>query len=498
MRRYDPAEELPRTRDERGLHRHHARRDAGAFARRLAIVAFVLAGVCFYYLYLRYDRGDFAAELRGTAAGALFSSADPRGDKASRWEHLDWMAPKKRSTLHRNFLFHPETNQWQRKERRVSCGNPEADEAIALGADQMYRHLSNAYIHPVRDLKMPLSNFRRAMEIAPECATARINWCIVQTAAVESPVLDLQQCAKLMSAVPETSSLRSKALLWQGLTTEQLGNSQSAHELYHSAFARDPSLARWYFGKPANHWKETQRPCAFFRDQRLKHPDAIKLQQRTLRRLLMYAEFAQFFGGYSHYTKDDADAFIDLWYTHVRHMIPPYVVRVLQECYRGFVRMGALKFNDIQSKRWYHYNDPVVRFLSSTYNDFVTRVSDMPTKITYTYMGAYPGGSQLPPHVDRAQCEWTLSVAIDVNPGDQVCALGIKKEPKKLSKERSHGKNTKPDDPSKMLYVYPHQGDGILFRGRGLVHWRDPIPDHMNCTNLFLHYVLEDHVGKQD
>eukprot|EP00756_Hemistasia_phaeocysticola_P057742 Hpha_TRINITY_DN34351_c0_g1::TRINITY_DN34351_c0_g1_i1::g.109552::m.109552 len=514
MRRYDPASEdlpvvgpaaAPQAPTVTAATRP-ARRDAGSFARRVAVLLLSVIGVLVYYcaLLLRPPAPQAGVEKQPAGGNGFWDVSafrQDRGDRASRWDHLDWLPPKSRSKLHTDFPSQrKETPQWDAGERKISCGVPEADEANRLGADMMYRHLSHAYIHPVKDLKQPLAVFRRGLKAAPECATSRVNYCIVAMAnAADSALLDvMEECRAYLDGVPPHSPLRAKALLWMGLIAEQLEKAHEAHDLYHAAFAKSPVLARQYFGKPPGHWKQTQRPCTFFRDARMANQEARKIQKKTLRLLLMYGEFAQYFGWHQHYTKQDADDFIDVWYTHVRHMLPPWVVKVLQDCYRGILAMGALKFNDVQSKRWYHYNDPVVRFLSSTYNDFVSHVSDQPTKITYTYMGAYPGGSQLPPHVDRAQCEWTLSVSIDVNPSDQVCALALKKEPKRLSKERSHGKNTKPTDPAGIQYVYPHQGDGILFRGRGLVHWRDPIPEHMNCTNLFLHYVLEDHVGKQD
>merc|ERR1712048_941618 len=109
------------------------------------------------------------------------------------------------------------------------------------------------------------------------------------------------------------------------------------------------------------------------------------------------------------------------------------------------------------------------------------------------------GGSRLPPHVDRAQCEWTLSLSIDVNPSDETCPVSAVKQPKKLTKEKSFGaKNAKPKDPEKYMTVYAHPGDAAIFRGRGLVHWRDTIPDKMNCTNVFLHYVREEYMGRQE
>eukprot|EP00659_Diplonema_papillatum_P006550 gene6550-10004_t len=81
-----------------------------------------------------------------------------------------------------------------------------------------------------------------------------------------------------------------------------------------------------------------------------------------------------------------------------------------------------------------------------------------------------------------------MSVAVDVNPAEETCPIGARLQPKQLTKSKSVGTNDKPSDPKKAGYLYPHIGDAVLFRGRGIVHWRDEIPEGMNCTNIFLHW----------
>eukprot|EP01062_Namystynia_karyoxenos_P030435 TRINITY_DN22739_c0_g1_i1.p1 TRINITY_DN22739_c0_g1~~TRINITY_DN22739_c0_g1_i1.p1 ORF type:complete len:540 (+),score=152.19 TRINITY_DN22739_c0_g1_i1:155-1621(+) len=469
-----------------------------------ALVAVPTAVVLGYYMLLapRESEGTWEVGI-GSAppppdAGSWLGWQSSAGG-VSRWGHLDWMPSRRKDETHKDFdSARAQTAAWREGERRLPCeGSDNATAEVREGAEKMHRHVSLAYVKPVTDPAEGQRHFRAALRAAPKCSSARLNYCISVMAQPEVTT-EFGDCIAMLSAIPDASPLKAKSLLYRGFFKELLDKGIEAHDLYHKAFELDPRLARIYWGKPRTHWAQQKRPCTFFADPRMKNAEARVLQLRTLRKLLFFSEFTEHFGGYTHYTKEEAVQFLDVWYTMIRNLVPPYALRALQECYRGYIELGALKFNDVQSKRWFHYNDPVVRFISATYNSFISMVTDQATKSTYTYMGAYPGGSELPPHVDRAQCEWTMTVSVDVNPADQVCPVGVRKEPKKLSKVKSFGKNVKPDDPDKSVYVYPHPGDAVLFRGRGMVHWRDRIPEHMNCTNFFLHYVLEDYEGKMD
>jgi hypothetical protein len=38
-------------------------------------------------------------------------------------------------------------------------------------------------------------------------------------------------------------------------------------------------------------------------------------------------------------------------------------------------------------------------------------------------------------------------------------------------------------------------GDALLYRGRELVHYRNPLPEGHHSSSIFLHYVRENFTG---
>lgn len=143
-------------------------------------------------------------------------------------------------------------------------------------------------------------------------------------------------------------------------------------------------------------------------------------------------------------------------------------------------------------RRYTSYNDPVARFLLATHIGIPKRITDLPLIATYTYMGGYVGSekSDLAPHTDRPQCEFTASVSLDISPTDAECPLGLNPvvmHPDNLKLTGIVHRETGPED--QQVYVYPRMGDALLFKGRHLVHWRKPIAPGVNCTNVFLHHV---------
>lgn len=86
---------------------------------------------------------------------------------------------------------------------------------------------------------------------------------------------------------------------------------------------------------------------------------------------------------------------------------------------RDIVAMRAVRQGDTANElstysiRYYHHNGAAERFLSAQFSEFISRFADYPIRGTFTYFGAYPGGSTLEGHVDREQCEFVLDIAVD-------------------------------------------------------------------------------------
>jgi len=102
-------------------------------------------------------------------------------------------------------------------------------------------------------------------------------------------------------------------------------------------------------------------------------------------------------------------------------------------------------------------------------------------KPSYCIVATYPRGASLPKHVDRPQCDFTLSVLVDYDglaDGDDA--------PWPLELDL-------PDGTTRA--VTWGAGDGLLYRGADLPHARGPLPA-ASATYLFFHWVQPSHKGR--
>jgi hypothetical protein len=163
-------------------------------------------------------------------------------------------------------------------------------------------------------------------------------------------------------------------------------------------------------------------------------------------------------------------------------LLHPAHVMALARYYEALVESGSWKLGDAQvTLRHGWHNELVSRYFHHQLTDVVSRAAGERVRPSYTYLSAYHPGAILKPHVDRKQCVFTLSVLIE--------------RPQDPSTERwplwfqTHRGN---------LFITQAGGDGVLFRGCELPHWRDrPPSDHAPVTLIF-HYVPRDFIGVLD
>ncbi len=100
-------------------------------------------------------------------------------------------------------------------------------------------------------------------------------------------------------------------------------------------------------------------------------------------------------------------------------------------------------------------------------------------KPSYVYLAAYQAGARLEKHTDREQCEFSISLCLDYSP-EPACATPW---PLHLDTARS------------TVTVYQALGDGLLYRGRELPHYRGTLAEGNSSTSIFFHYVPEAFSG---
>jgi hypothetical protein len=186
---------------------------------------------------------------------------------------------------------------------------------------------------------------------------------------------------------------------------------------------------------------------------------------------------------WNHTISRSAAEFRDKDHVPVAGLIHPFHLSALRRYYRNLIRTGRVRLGDNQSsQRYAAHNDPIARFFHHQLTSIVSRIVDQPVKPSYVYMASYQGGARLNKHVDREQCEFSVTLCLDYSPEPPLAT------PWPLRLQTSEATVT----------VFQAIGDALLYRGRMLPHYRDELPPHHSSTSMFFHYVREDFTGPLD
>jgi hypothetical protein len=168
-------------------------------------------------------------------------------------------------------------------------------------------------------------------------------------------------------------------------------------------------------------------------------------------------------------------------YGSVSGLIHEFHIDALRKYYRRLVRNGGMYLGDGQASRRYAcHNEGVSRFFHHQLTDAISEIVGEKVKPSYTYLVSYQGGAELEKHVDREQCEFTLSLLIDYPPErDSQWPLCI-------------------EAGGRTVELTQNIGEGLLFRGCELPHFRPKLPQGCTSTSMLLHYVREDFAGSLD
>jgi hypothetical protein len=164
-------------------------------------------------------------------------------------------------------------------------------------------------------------------------------------------------------------------------------------------------------------------------------------------------------------------------------LIPPLHIAALRRYCRYLIRTGQTTLGDNQCERRHvAHNDSVARFFHHQITAAVAELAGQALKPSYVYLAGYEGGAQLHKHVDREQCELSITLCVDYSPEPR------RATPWPIHLDTAHGRVT----------VFQALGDALLYRGRELPHYRDALPAGHTSTSIFFHYVREDFSGPLD
>jgi hypothetical protein len=170
-------------------------------------------------------------------------------------------------------------------------------------------------------------------------------------------------------------------------------------------------------------------------------------------------------------------------YAVLREVVNPLQLAALRGYFRELEGEGYFQNGDKQvARRNIIHNEPTARFLHHQLAALINRVTPEPVKPSYCYLSVYKSGAALKRHIDRPQCAWNVSLALDMDPEmDRTEAWPIYLEVGGRARDVRLG-----------------LGDAVIYRGTTIPHWRDELPQGQTATVCFYHFVPEEFTGKLD
>jgi hypothetical protein len=180
-------------------------------------------------------------------------------------------------------------------------------------------------------------------------------------------------------------------------------------------------------------------------------------------------------------------------------------MRALARYYRQYVGQGFMYMGDVQvARRYQEHDEPLAAFLQPDFKKLVSDLVGDEVVRSYVYAASYIEGAELLPHVDREQCEYSISFQVDYEPepSDGVSPWPLFVEPIQRDGETPADgiifawDNMDHRKDGNATAVYLANGDGLFYRGRDLVHYRYALPAGHRSTSLFFHFVSRTFKGE--
>jgi hypothetical protein len=170
-------------------------------------------------------------------------------------------------------------------------------------------------------------------------------------------------------------------------------------------------------------------------------------------------------------------------YLVLSELFSPLQLGHLRRYFRGLEQEGYLSRGDSQvERRLAMYREPLSNELHRLLTPLLSRVTCEPLQASYSYFGVYLPGAVLERHRDRPQCRWNLSLIWDTRP----------------DRQRRDAWPIYLEVGGQTRRIKLGMGDGLLYRGTELFHWRNKQPAGNFTTATFFHFVPEGFNGALD
>jgi hypothetical protein len=164
----------------------------------------------------------------------------------------------------------------------------------------------------------------------------------------------------------------------------------------------------------------------------------------------------------------------------LRNLIHPFHLGALRLHVRRLLRSGMMRHGDPQSPlRWVRHAEPVAAWVHAHLAGRVSEAAGEALRPSYVYTATYHDQAELPMHIDREQCRYTVSLCVDCLPelpGEIPWPLVLQPAGARIE-------------------VYQQLGDGLLFGGQQIAHGRPRMPAGLVFTTMLFHFVAADFAG---
>lgn len=168
--------------------------------------------------------------------------------------------------------------------------------------------------------------------------------------------------------------------------------------------------------------------------------------------------------------------FSEAGYLHVSELFDKETISLVSEYFENKLARGEIKIkngviSDDEATGINYYADPLVEVLLKKATPFVSESIGESLLPTYSFFRVYRPGEKLYKHTDRPSCEISVTVSV-----------AFTGEPNKIYMQA----------PGKKESVFAlNPGDGVIYKGCDITHWREPLEDGQLVVQFMLHYVRE-------
>jgi hypothetical protein len=176
-------------------------------------------------------------------------------------------------------------------------------------------------------------------------------------------------------------------------------------------------------------------------------------------------------------------ALVEKRYVVLPEIIRPVQLAVIRRYYRDLIDQGFVQFGDPEwPNRFFSGLDGLTYFFLRQLTPVIGEIVGEKVQPTFSYFASYHPGSELRAHRDRKQCHYAMSVFLDHPLADDLTTWPI---------------YLKPPDAPEAVPISISLGDGLLYFGTEVLHYRPPLVDG-HSTHWFLFWVPESFDGSLD